>query len=270
MNSLIGYAGGKARQAGWISGYINKINHETYVEPFSGVASVFFAKEKSQIEVLNDQNKIIYYIFKSLRDYPTEFVEFCSLIEYSEQARKGAINILFKQDNSKMEVWKLGAWALFLIASSFSGNFLASTFGVGYTGKSSAKKWLEKHEHLKFFIDRAKEAIIFNRNAIEIINKYDRDGVVMYCDPPYHNSKYNYNCEFDHEVLAKTLHNIKSAKILLSHYYVEPYISMYKDWYVDTKDSSQSCRGNSVTSDRTGLAVVEGLWMNFKPNKDEN
>lgn len=42
--------------------------HKTYVEPFCGAASVFFAKEASEVEVLADTDADILFAFKFIRD----------------------------------------------------------------------------------------------------------------------------------------------------------------------------------------------------------
>ena len=57
MLPLFAYIGGKARQAKWISNYIDKIPHHCYLEPFCGAASVFFTKQKVKVEALNDTSR---------------------------------------------------------------------------------------------------------------------------------------------------------------------------------------------------------------------
>jgi DNA adenine methylase len=42
-----------------------------YCEPFVGGAAVFFAKEKSTIEVLNDKNRLVTNFYKQVKEnYP--------------------------------------------------------------------------------------------------------------------------------------------------------------------------------------------------------
>lgn len=53
MKSPLSYLGGKSRLAKRIVSMIPG-DHVTYVEPFCGAAWVFFSKEQSQVEVLND------------------------------------------------------------------------------------------------------------------------------------------------------------------------------------------------------------------------
>lgn len=52
MKSILKYPGAKNRLAPWICEYIPK--HDVYVEPFAGSLAVFFNKQRSHIETVND------------------------------------------------------------------------------------------------------------------------------------------------------------------------------------------------------------------------
>lgn len=52
MKSILKYPGAKNRLASWICEYIPK--HDVYVEPFAGSLAVFFNKQRSHIETVND------------------------------------------------------------------------------------------------------------------------------------------------------------------------------------------------------------------------
>ncbi|GAG53665.1 unnamed protein product, partial [marine sediment metagenome] len=57
-----GSPGGKRFLAKTIVSYIPE--HKTYVEPFLGGGAVFFAKEPSEVEVINDLDKDIFFAYK--------------------------------------------------------------------------------------------------------------------------------------------------------------------------------------------------------------
>jgi len=262
VKTLFPYAGGKARQAKWIASFVDIAKHSTYVEPFAGAASVFFAKKPANIEILNDTNKLIYYIFKSLRDYPEQFIEYCSLIEYGKESFDEAGQHLDAED---VEVWKLGAWALFRISAAFSG-VPTNVFGWSMKGQNHASTWMNRIKNLSWYVSRLRHATILNQDGIELIKRVDADHVLIYADPPYIGGELWYDSVgFDHERLRDTLVSTKRAKIVLSHYYVEPYVSWYRDWHVVTRESSQSCRGNSEDSDRGNMKVTEAIFLNFDP-----
>lgn len=62
FNAPLAYQSGKHKLAGWIASLIPQ--HELYCEPFCGSASVFFTKEPSRIEVLNDTDTHLVTFFE--------------------------------------------------------------------------------------------------------------------------------------------------------------------------------------------------------------
>ena len=66
MKSVLKYPGAKNRLASWICEYIPK--HDVYVEPFAGSLAVFFNKQRSHIETVNDIDEEIVNFFRILRD----------------------------------------------------------------------------------------------------------------------------------------------------------------------------------------------------------
>jgi DNA adenine methylase len=68
LKTLLSYYGGKQQLAPAILGLIPE--HRIYCEPFLGGAAVFFAKEPSKVEIINDCNGEIVNFYEVLkRDY---------------------------------------------------------------------------------------------------------------------------------------------------------------------------------------------------------
>ena len=82
IKPVIGRVGGKARLAPWILQFIKEHNFSVYCEPFAGSAAVYFALLNEGIPeqvkargrhfraVLNDADKEIMNLYKTVRDYP--------------------------------------------------------------------------------------------------------------------------------------------------------------------------------------------------------
>ena len=66
---------------------------------------------------------------------------------------------------------------------------------------------------------RLEYTVIENQDFEVLIKHYDRENSFFYCDPPYFESEYMYDCDFvwnDHVRLFQTLHDIK-GKFLVSY-----------------------------------------------------
>src|SRR5690348_10783067 len=77
------YYGGKWRLASWIIGYFPE--HDCFVEPFAGAASVMLRKEPTELEVLNDLNSDVINFFDVLRSNPDALLR---AIDYTPYARE--------------------------------------------------------------------------------------------------------------------------------------------------------------------------------------
>lgn len=262
MQTIAPYLGGKSRQQTWIASVIDTIPHVAYIEPFCGSAAVYWVKKPSKIEILNDKDKRFPLVFKALRDHPEETVEFLNSIEYSKSAFDESYDQL-RAIKPEIEDWKLGCWALFQVFSSYSGYADAHSFAWRTKGQNPAKSWESKTKSLDFFITRLKNATILNKDAIKLIKSVDKPGVLLYCDPPYIGAEFRYKVAsgFSHEMLADTLNKLEHAKVVLSHYYSEPYISLYNGWKVEKQNSTQSCAGTTIHSPSEHPKVVEALFI---------
>ncbi|MBD3610550.1 MAG: DNA adenine methylase, partial [Gammaproteobacteria bacterium] len=69
---IVPWMGGKRRLAKFILPYIN--GHKTYVEPFAGGAAIFFMKEPSKVEVINDINGDLVNLYRVVKYHLDELV----------------------------------------------------------------------------------------------------------------------------------------------------------------------------------------------------
>ncbi|MCP4107470.1 MAG: DNA adenine methylase, partial [Desulfobacteraceae bacterium] len=73
MKSPLPYIGGKSKLAQTIIDMIPK--HVTYCEPFAGAAWVFFKKEPTRYEIINDLDSELIAFYRVLQYHLEEFVK---------------------------------------------------------------------------------------------------------------------------------------------------------------------------------------------------
>ncbi len=252
MKAILKYPGAKWRIAEWILSYMPE--HKVYLEPFFGSGAVFFKKEPSYIETINDINGDIVNLFKVCREQPeklsqliqyTPFArdEFKACYELSddpvEQARRTLVRYhqSFGTSNSSKNSWKN-----------------VQTYG----GPRCATMWNYLPETILSCCERLKCAQIESIDAIELIRRYNDEKTLIYCDPPYlqklrkRNMYANEYSDEQHNRLLDVLLESKSM-IILSGYDNELYNNRLSGWRTAEKE----------TTVQMGLHRTEKLWMNF-------
>jgi len=120
--------------------------------------------------------------------------------------------------------------------------------------------WNRLPERILEAAKRLKDAEIENRNALDLIEKYDTKDCFIYVDPPYllstRKQRY-YNVEMtedkEHEELIKTLKD-HSGPVLLSGYDSELYNDLLTDW----------TKKEIATFAEQGKKRKEVLWNNYE------
>jgi len=269
--SAIRYFGGKGVIYKEIIGFFPpKNSYLTYIEPFGGAASILFQKERSPIEIYNDLEQNVYSLFKVLSDKKLfrEFKEKCDLSYYSAQLRKEYKEDL-KKDLSLIE----RAYKYFYVnrtSVNGVGGFGCSVEFIRRNMSKSVSDFLSSVDRLYDIHNRLSSVIIDNRDAIELIKKYDRKKVFFYLDPPYHQStrttaRYAQDMsDDDQDKLIDALINIKHADVLLSGYDCKLYDSLCKNGWekIDFNVKTQDGNRNSKTK-------TESLWRNYKSTGDQ-
>lgn len=73
MKSIISWLGGKSKLAKQIIEMMPE--HKCYCEVFAGAGHVYFRKEPSKVEVINDINKELVTLFRVIKHHPEEFLK---------------------------------------------------------------------------------------------------------------------------------------------------------------------------------------------------
>jgi DNA adenine methylase len=129
----------------------------------------------------------------------------------------------------------------------------------------AVSRWLGSVEALPEIAQRLLRVQIENAPALEVIQRYDSEETLFYCDPPYiHESRgdskaYKYEMvDTEHEALAETLRQVR-GKVALSGYDSRLMQELYQDWY---RTEAPVKNAHSIKQPRQ-----EMLWTNYDPQE---
>lgn len=269
----IPYFGGKMREVSKILPYF--CEHECYVEPFGGAASLLLAKAPSPVEVYNDLDEHLVALFRVLAD-ERRFLDFyraVALLPYSRSVYEDAV--------AHMEA---GTWFDELDHAVLTYIWARQSFSFrqpgpwAYGRKPPAKRtsgWLNAPRYLPAIHERLRSVQIECAPAIEIIKRFDGPATLFYCDPPYDPetrpaSQGAYRHEYtsaQHEQLVGVLLQIE-GHCVLSGYASEIYGPL-KDagWHIRThKTHTQVLAGRGA---QKIFPRQECLWLNYRPRDEK-
>lgn len=215
MNSPIKWVGSK-RQLKKDLVYIIP-EHICYVEPFFGGGSVYFEKEPSKVEVINDYDSNLINFFEVLR---TNKEELLHRIDNSLISRELFLQYRQSKWNELDNIER--AFRFFYITKcSFGGLFRFNQSGEcnsPFAGNPDpkAKSSLYSNNTNKILGQahkRLQNAIIENDDYKVIVQRYDRETTLFFFDPPY-DTDYSYGVKFNYDELLHICRNVKGKFIL--------------------------------------------------------
>ena len=263
-NAVIRYHGGKHRLAKRIISFFPK--HMTYIEPFCGSGAVFFEKNKSPVEVINDNNFMVYNFFKQWRDNPKKLINSLEKTVYSKKDFEESLKIYRLGKNSSVN--DLEKARAFFVAINFSFGGQANGFRRSKnTSSNDPNSLINKVKLMNKLNERIQGTYIESGDALDIIKTWDNESSLFYLDPPYINTvqgPYSGYTEKDFNKLGEVLKNIK-GKFILSSYALPPGIKIPGYWRIMKKQVVCSAAGGKKESRKSSKMPVrtELLTMNF-------
>lgn len=266
MSKLIafGWYGGKFSHLDWLLPLLPKTEH--FCEPFAGSAAVLINRAPSPVETYNDLDGEVANFFRVLREQKEELIEAIGLTPFSREEFEKAIaeSIQELSDLERARRFYIRArqvrTGLAQRASSGRWAHCRLTSRAGMAGAVS--RWLGSVEALPEIAQRLLRVQIEHDTAINVINRYDSEKTLFYCDPPYpHDSRGDNNAyrhemsDDEHRQLAEVLRNIK-GKVAISSYQCELMDELYGDWQIIEGPTKLV---HSVKQPRT-----EVLWVNYE------
>ena len=226
LHPPIGWVGGKSLLRDDI---INLIpTHNTYVEVFAGAAWVFFGKEPSKVEVINDINGDLVNLFRTIKNKPEEFHDALWYMFPSRQLHKMSKELLESSEGILTDTERA---VLFYYQIK---NAFGAKYGAGYAvTKARPPRSAIGMDTLIELQARLSQTHIENLPFDRLIRNYDQPSSFFYLDPPYvvADGKDHYQFTFDEQkhTLLRDLLAASKGKWLLSYDDVPLIRGLYKD-----------------------------------------
>jgi site-specific DNA-adenine methylase len=176
-------------------------DYDIYVEPFIGGGALYFYKEPSKKEVINDLDKQLAEGYKLLKKADTDESHY-QLLD-TIPAIQNFVDKKVSNNNDR------------LLQLLYTHNNTFSSKGIGKIYKEASGK--DRINNLEEYKKRLKNTTILNQNYKKVIEKYDSDKTFFYLDPPYGTASsdyahlYKFLEEYLYESTLDTLSHIQNG-----------------------------------------------------------
>ena len=186
--------------------------HKKYVEPFAGMAAVFFGKEPAPIEILNDLNGGLITFYRCLQHHPDALIAAVAQLPVgrNEYHRLASLDPAYLTDIQR------AARFFYIQQIKFMANIARDAISLNSDTPAILTRG-RYADRLYACHARLHQAVIEQLPANECIRRYDSPATAFYVDPPYIAAENTYGIPFTHDdqaALADTLLAIKGTFIL--------------------------------------------------------
>ena len=248
LKSPVTYYGGKVSMLKYILPLIPK--HKLYCEPFFGGGAIYFSKEPSKIEVINDKNREVVNFFEQLKWYPKKLKKLINSTLHSRQQYNEA-KLIYRHPHMFSDIQR--AWAFWIVCNQGFNNGVC---GWSFSKEKSTRGMKKKRLCLTSLSNRFERTQIECRDALKVIKSRDTKTSFFFIDPPYMGADqghYKGYEEAEFESLLQLLSSIK-GKFLLTNYnskILRKYIKENK-WFI----KKLKLKGANKTREKTEVLVA--------------
>ena len=220
-----------------------------------GSGAVFFRKTPSYIETINDVDCDIVNLFRVCRESPEELAVAINMTPFSRDEFIGCYEIAVDNPIERARRTIVRYHQSFGTSNSSKTSWRnVQTYG----GPRCATMWNYLPGTVIEVCERLKEAQIENIDALKLIERYNNEKTLIYCDPPYlqelrKKNMYAHEMNRDGHVQLLELLKESKSKVIISGYDSELYNELLKDWRTDERAAIA----------QMGLHRKEKIWMNF-------
>jgi len=206
---IIPWIGGKRRLADKILPMFPE--HTCYVEVFAGAAALFFMKEPSKVEVINDINGELVNLYRVLQHH---LIEFLNQFKWALTSRKLYEWEQLKNPETLTDIQRAARF-FYLQKLAFGSKVAAQSFGTATTSKPRFNLF-RLEEDLSAAHLRLARTTIEHLDWEECIGRYDRPHTLFYLDPPYYGTEgYGVDFELDnYQRIARLMTTMKGKAIV--------------------------------------------------------
>lgn len=230
LNSPFPWVGGKRKLRDDI---ITRIPaHHTYIEAFAGAAWVYWGKEPSKVEVLNDINGDLINLYKQIRLDPEAFHDALWWMLNARAVYTATISKIKNEPESLPDIDR-AVHFFYCIKNAFGGRF-----GSGYAfSKRQPPRSAIPYDTLVALSERLSNTYIENLSFERIIKNYDYPEAFFYCDPPFTcadgSNQYQHIFDEEKHILLRDKLAAIEGKFLLSYDDTPAVRKLYKDFKIE-------------------------------------
>jgi len=164
--------------------------HKIYIEPFFGAGGMFFNKPKAKYNIVNDLDSDVFNLFSVVINQKEELEKAFYIMPIHSDLLK------YWKDNKEKEPIKKALRFLFL------SNFTIMGTGTSIRGSSTEESKENIEKELNQTFELLNYVKFFNFDFVDFFRtisfrrQSEKDGVLIYCDPPYLGTNDNYSNSF--------------------------------------------------------------------------
>lgn len=264
------YYGGKWKLAPWIISHFPA--HKNYVEPCGGAASVLLQKPRSPLETYNNLDGNVVNFFRVLRDQPDELIRKIRLTPWARAEYELSLQPCDDAVEKARRFFVMNSYSINGATDSKAGHWQVAKIAddaskINYLDSEKTQNMLWR------IVPRFNRVQIENREACDVIRRYDNIDTLIYFDPPYvaetRAQDDRYALEWtgaNHHEAAALLRNCVGY-VVVSGYACPLYTDLYEShgWHRVDKEAQTNSGGKRIES----LWLSPRTWKALRDNHDD-